>query len=129
MSEIKPSFTRGIFAGAVHDDLLFPYPASLDKRDPAEASLVRRLIEQVDRLEKSGVIDSARFDEDEQLSDEVIAEFAKCQLLALTIPREYGGLELSATAYARVFERISSADPSLGVLVGVHCGLGSKAIV
>ena len=32
MTDIKPSFTRGVFAGAVHNDLLFPYPQPLDKR-------------------------------------------------------------------------------------------------
>ena len=129
MTDIKPSFTRGVFAGAVHDGLLFPYPASLDRRNPGEAAVVRRLIGEIDRMEKSGVIDPSRFDEEETVSEEVIAEFARVGLLGLTIPKQYEGLELSATAYARVFEKISEADPSLAVLVGVHCGLGSKAIV
>ncbi len=129
MTDIKPSFTRGIFAGVVHDDLLFPYPASLDKRNPEEAAVVRRLIGEIDRMERDRIIDAAKFDEDETVSEEVITEFAKVGLLGLTIPKQYGGHELSATAYARVFERISAVDPSLAVLVGVHCGLGSKAIV
>lgn len=129
MSENRPSFTRGVFAGAVYDELLFPYPEPLDKRNPEEAAVVRRLIADIDRMEKAEIIDPARFDEEETVSEEVIAEFGRCGLLALTIPKEYGGLELSHTAYARVFERISRTDPSLAVLVGVHCGLGSKAIV
>ncbi len=129
MSAPKPSFTRGIFAGAIHDNLLFPYPAPLDLRNPEEAAVVRRLMGEVDRMEHARIIDPARFDEEEQVSEEVIAEFGRAGLLGLTIPRQYGGLELSATAYARVFERISAVDPSLAVLVGVHCGLGSKAIV
>ena len=129
MSDFRPSFTRGIFAGVVHDELLFPFPRSLDKRDPAEAALVRRLVGEIDRMEKSGIIDPARFDEEETVSEEVISEFGREGILGLTIPRQYGGLELSATGYARVFERISAVDPSLAVLVGVHCGLGSKAIV
>lgn len=127
--DTKPSFTRGIFAGVVHDDLLFPYPEPLDRRNPEEAAVVRRLIAEIDRLEAAGVIDPAKFDEDETVTEEVITAFARAGLLALTIPKQYGGLELSATAYARVFERISLADSSLAVLVGVHCGLGSKAIV
>jgi acyl-CoA dehydrogenase family protein 9 len=36
---------------------------------------------------------------------------------------------LSATGYARVFGEVSRTDASLAVLIGVHCGLGSKAIV
>ncbi|MFL5467037.1 MAG: acyl-CoA dehydrogenase family protein, partial [Gemmatimonadaceae bacterium] len=55
--------------------------------------------------------------------------FAEVGMLGLTIPRQYGGLELSSSAYARVFETLSTIDASLAVLVGVHCGLGSKAIV
>jgi acyl-CoA dehydrogenase family protein 9 len=129
VSDFKPSFTRGIFAGVVHDELLFPFPQSLDKRDPAETEIVRQLIAEIDRMERTKIIDPPRFDEEETVSEEVIAEFAKVGLLGLTIPKQYGGLELSATAYARVFERISAVDPSLAVLVGVHCGLGSKAIV
>lgn len=129
MSDFKPSFTRGIFSGVIHDELLFPFPAPLDKRNPEEAAVVRRLMREIDRMESANIIDPAKFDEDETVSEEVIAEFAKAGLLGLTIPKQYGGLELSATAYTRVFERISAVDPSLAVLVGVHCGLGSKALV
>jgi len=75
------------------------------------------------------LIDSAKFDEEETIPENVIRAFAEAGLLGLTIPKKYGGLELSSSAYARVFETLSSIDGSLAVLVGVHCGLGSKAIV
>lgn len=124
----KPSFTRGIFAGVVHDSLLFPFPPPLDERDPAEGAVVRGLISSL-RDMRASLIDSERFDEEEAIPEEVIRAFADAGLLALTIPRKYGGLELSATAYARVFAELSAIDASLAVLVGVHCGLGAKAIV
>ena len=129
MSDFNASFTRGIFAGIVNDELLFPFPPGLEKRNPAEAGVVRGLIAELDRMESTGIIDAAKFDEDETVTEEVISEFAEAGVLGMTIPKQYGGLELSATGYARVFERISAVDPSLAVLVGVHCGLGSKAIV
>ena len=94
MSDFKPSFTRGIFAGVVHDELLFPFPRSLDQRDADEAAVVRRLIGEIDRMEQTGIIDPARFDEEETVSEEVIAEFARAGLLGLTIPKQYDGLEL-----------------------------------
>jgi acyl-CoA dehydrogenase family protein 9 len=75
------------------------------------------------------LIDSAKFDEEETIPENVIRAFAEAGFLGLTIPKNYGGLELSSSAYARVFETLSSIDGSLAVLVGVHCGLGSKAIV
>ena len=129
MSDDAPSFVRGIFAGAIHDDLLFPFPPSLAERNPDEARTVRRLLADLARLRDAGVIDPARFDEEETVPDDTIRALAEGGWMGLSIPREYGGLGLSAAAYAHVFGAISSVDASIGVLLGVHCGLGSKAIV
>ena len=123
------SFVRGIFAGAIHDSVLFPYPPPLERRDAGEARVVRRLIRDLRDLHTSGLIDSARFDEEETIGDDVIESLARAGFLALSIPKEYGGLGLSATGYARVFGEISRIDASVAVLVGVHCGLGAKALV
>ncbi|HJU66362.1 MAG TPA: acyl-CoA dehydrogenase family protein, partial [Gemmatimonadaceae bacterium] len=128
MAEQLPSFTRGIYTGGIHDSLLFPYPPPLERRNPREGELVRTLIRHIHDL-KETVIDSERIDEDEAIPEAVIRRSAEIGLLALTIPTEYGGLALPATGYAHVFGEISVADASLAVLVGVHCGLGAKAIV
>jgi alkylation response protein AidB-like acyl-CoA dehydrogenase len=121
------SFTRGLFAGEVHEELLFPYPAQMSDSNPDEAATVRRLVEAMEgRL--GGLIDSVRFDEEETIHDDVIAALAKNGFLGMTIPRRFGGLELSSSAYARVCEAIGGVDSSIGVFIGVHCGLGSKAI-
>jgi alkylation response protein AidB-like acyl-CoA dehydrogenase len=124
-----PSFVRGIFAGALHDSLLFPYPPPLERRDPTEARVVRRLIDDLRQMQREGLIDSERFDEEETIGEDVIRALARTGFLALSIPKEYGGLGLSTIGYARVFSEISRTDASLAVLIGVHCGLGSKAIV
>ena len=125
----KPSFVRGLFVGEIADELLFPYPAPLDERRPEEAHTVRQLIEALNAMVASGLIDSRAFDETETIPEPVIDAFANAGLLALTIPTAYGGLGLSASAYARVFGAVAAIDASLAVLIGVHCGLGSKAIV
>jgi alkylation response protein AidB-like acyl-CoA dehydrogenase len=127
-SAAQPSFTRGIYAGLIHETLLFPFPPSLDRRDAGEARVVERLIRDLRRMQ-GDLIDSERFDEEEALPEAVIRAFAETGMLALTIPKEYGGLGLSNTGYARVFAELSTIDPACSVLVGVHCGLGSKAIV
>ncbi|MFL5574032.1 MAG: acyl-CoA dehydrogenase family protein [Gemmatimonadaceae bacterium] len=128
MAEQQPSFTRGIFAGVVLDSLLFPYPRRLDERNADETRTVRRLIKSLREMQ-ADLIDPEKFDEEETIPENVINAFAEIGMLGLTIPRQYGGLELSSSAYARVFETLSTIDASLAVLVGVHCGLGSKAIV
>ena len=129
MTELEPSFTRGIFAGAIHDDLLFPFPAPLDERRPDEARTLARLLGDLHGMARDGLLDPARSDEEETIGDEVIRALAERGFLGLTIPAEYGGLGLSSAAYARVFSTLSRIDPSVAVLIGVHCGLGSKAII
>lgn len=129
MAESRPSLLRGLFDGEIQDALLFPFPPSLDVRDPDEARVAARLIGDIRRMERDGLIDSARFDADEAVPDEVLHALGDAGFFGLTIPREYGGLGLSTSAYARVFGEVASIDGSLGVIIGVHCGLGSKAIV
>lgn len=124
-----PSFVRGLFDGELHDALLFPYPAPLDERSPDEAATVRRLIGTMHRMVDQGLIDPARMDEEECIPEAVIEAFGAAGLLALSIPKEYGGLGLSTSAYAVMAGAVASVDASLGVLIGVHCGLCSKAIV
>jgi alkylation response protein AidB-like acyl-CoA dehydrogenase len=97
VTDQNPSFTRGIFAGVVLDSLLFPYPRRLDERNPDEARTVRRLINELRALE-GDVIDSAKFDEEETIPENVIRAFAEIGMLGLTIPKRYGGLELSSSA-------------------------------
>lgn len=128
MTAERDSFTRGVFAGKIYSSLIFPYPQPLTVSDPDEAAIVQRLVTLADGG-LGGLIDSARFDREEIIGDDVIAALGEHGFLGMTIPKRYGGLELSATAYARVFEAIAGSDPSLGVFIGVHCGLGSKAIV
>ena len=123
-----PSFVRGIFAGTILHDLLFPFPSSLDERDPDEARTVRRLLAALDRMSR-GLIDPARIDEEETIPEAVIQAFAAEGFLGMSIPREYGGSGLSPSAYSHVFGALSTLDPSLGVLVAVHAGLGAKTIV
>ena len=83
-AEQKSSFTRGIFAGVVVDSLLFPYPRRLDERNADEARTVRRLIKTLREME-GNLIDSARFDQEEAIPENVIRAFAEIGMLGLTI--------------------------------------------
>jgi alkylation response protein AidB-like acyl-CoA dehydrogenase len=123
-----PSFTRALFLGAIRHDFLFPFPDTLDVSNPDEAKVVRRLIRGLRALDGT-LIDPARFDAEETVPEEVLTAFAELGMFGLTIPKKYGGLGLSSTAYGRVFAALCAIDPSLGVIVGVHCGLGAKSIV
>src|SRR5688500_9416010 len=90
MSDPRPSFLRGIFSGAIHDALLFPYPESLAVRDPQESRVVARLVEALRTMVGDGLIDSARIDEDADVPDAVLRALGAAGILGITIPREYG---------------------------------------
>lgn len=128
MTTALPSFVRGTFSGALHDALLFPYPDSLERRDRDEAARVGTLIERLREIERD-LVDSDAIDESETVPEPVVRALADGGLLGLTIPAEYGGAGLSPAGYARVIGELSRIDASLAVLVGVHCGLGARAIV
>jgi alkylation response protein AidB-like acyl-CoA dehydrogenase len=50
-------------------------------------------------------------------------------LFGLIIPEEYGGLELSNGAYARVLGQTSSHDSSVSLTIGAHSSIGMKGLL
>src|SRR4026207_23889 len=123
-----PSFTRALFLGDIRHEFLFPFPDPLEKRNPEEGALVRRVISDLRKLEKD-LIDPAKYDAEQTIPEHVLQALAGIGMFGLTIPKRFGGLGLSSTGYGRVFSALCTIDPSLGVVIGVHCGLGAKSIV
>ncbi|RAV17013.1 SfnB family sulfur acquisition oxidoreductase [Mycolicibacterium sp. GF69] len=62
---------------------------------------------------------SAR-DADRRLPHEQVRVLKESGLLALPVPREYGGIAAPATVLAEVFRRIAHADPSLAQIPHSH---------
>ncbi len=60
---------------------------------------------------------------------ETIDKMAELDLLGLTIPREYGGVDADGVSYAIVIEEISRVCASTGVIAAVHNSLGSYPII
>src|SRR3546814_1518856 len=50
-------------------------------------------------------------------------------LFGLIIPEEFGGLELSNAAYARVLTQTSGHDSSVSLTIGAHSSIGMKGIL
>ena len=59
---------------------------------------------------------------------ETIKKMADENFLALTIPKEYGGLGLDGISYAIAIEEISRVCASTGIIIAVHNSLGSTPI-
>src|SRR4051812_15689079 len=117
------SFSKALFLGEIHEDLVFPFPEA----DEAERARIRALVEQA-REFKEGY-DPAKAEEQRWLGDDAIAELGERGLLGLYVPTEYGGQGLSQTGYCRVSEEFAQIDATLSVVMGVHQSIGMKGIV
>jgi acyl-CoA dehydrogenase family protein 9 len=60
---------------------------------------------------------------------EFIQSLRELGLFGLIIPEEFGGLELSNAAYARVLAQTSRHDTSVSLTIGAHSSIGMKGLL
>jgi acyl-CoA dehydrogenase family protein 9 len=123
-SPVPDSFMKALFQGAITDQTVFPYP----ELPRAQEVALHPLLEGVRRLFATG-IDPVKLDADEAIPAEVRRDLAQLGLFGLLIPEEYGGLGLSATAYARVMQEVAGFDASIARLLGAHQALGATGLM
>jgi SfnB family sulfur acquisition oxidoreductase len=86
-------------------------------RDDAQALEAARALAQVARQQ------AARRDQQRKLPWSEIEQFTRSGLGSISIPRQYGGPEVSFVTLAEVFAIISAADPALGQIPQNQFGL------
>jgi acyl-CoA dehydrogenase family protein 9 len=121
--DVNPSFTKGIFLGELHEELIFPYP-QLSQED-AES---QRMILDSFREFAAAKIDRKKHDHDGKFGDGVREGMAELGLMGLNIPEAYGGFGASAKVFSKVFGEIAATDGALGVYFGAHQSIGCKGI-
>src|SRR3954464_12572592 len=117
------SFSKSLFLGEIHEELVFPYP----KPDDEEQQRIRHLVKQA--REFGETYDQRAIEEARWIGDDKIAELGERGLLGLYVPTEYGGAGLTQTGYCRVSEEFAQIDATLSVIMGVHQSIGMKGIV
>src|SRR5215212_2264360 len=117
------SFSKSLFLGEIHEELVFPYP----KPDDEEQRRIRHLVTQA--REFGATYDQRAIEEQRWIGDDKIAELGERGLMGLYVPTEYGGAGLTQTGYCRVSEEFAQIDATLSVIMGVHQSIGMKGIV
>jgi acyl-CoA dehydrogenase family protein 9 len=117
------SFSKSLFLGEIHEDLVFPFPRPADE----EHQRIQALIAQAREFGKG--YDQRVAEEARWVGDDKIAELGERGLMGLYVPEEYGGQGLSQTGYCRVMEEFAQIDATLSVVMGVHQSIGMKGIV
>ena len=92
-----------------------------------EAETLRTLSHSLHKLAPE--IDARAIDLAARLPNASLRALQRAGFFALTIPQEDGGLGLSLKATCQVIERLAQLDRSVAVTVGLHCGLGTQALV
>jgi len=119
----KPSFTKALFLGNTHSELVMPYPLL----DPAERTKVDALVGSA-REYLTGTYDPWKAEADRWVGDDTIRDLGERGLLGLFVDEQYGGQGLSQTGYCRVMEEFGRVDGALAVVMGVHQSIGTKPI-
>lgn len=118
------SFTRGLFVGEIHEDMVFPYP----RFDPAERSRVEDLLGAL-RSWADENYDPMEVERERRLPEGAWRDLGELGMLGLAVDSSYGGQELTQTGYCKLFEQIGAIDTTLAVVLGVHQSIGYKGIV
>src|ERR1044071_881162 len=121
--DVNPSFTKGLFPGELHEELLVPYP----RYTPEENEALRMILDSFRSWAKSAV-DPRKHDHDGRFADGVRAGMADLGLMGLNIPEAYGGFGASTKVFTTVFGEIAGTDAALGVYFGAHQSIGCKGI-
>ena len=119
----RPSFTKGLFLGNIHSELVMPYPLL----EGAERTKVTALTSAA-RDYLTTTYDPAKAEADGWVGDDTIRDLGERGLLGLFVDEQYGGQGLGQTAYCRVMEEFGRVDGSLAVVMGVHQSIGTKPI-
>ena len=113
------SFTAEVFKGNFRWDLLHPFPA----QSPEDQKIGDEYIEKIRPvLEK--YVDPWKIDEQGEYPPEALDAMAAVGLFAMKIPKEYGGLGLSVTNYARVLGFIGGYCATTVAYISAHQSIG-----
>ncbi len=113
------SFTAEVFKGNFRWDLVHPFPAqSPEDKQIGDEYLVK--VREV--LEKH--VDPYKIDEQGEYPREALEAMAAIGLFGMKIPKEYGGLGLSITNYARVLGLIGSYCSNTVTYLSAHQSIG-----
>ena len=119
------SFAKNLFFGEILEENLFPYPAMRER----DREMLTSMVDAIDHFLGDKHADFKHWDRDAHQPDEFIQALRDMGLFGLIIPEQFGGLELSNAAYARVLGQTSSHDSSVSLTIGAHSSIGMKGVL
>ncbi|CAF1501731.1 unnamed protein product [Rotaria magnacalcarata] len=124
-SKESNSFVINLYRGLFNPQEVFPYPSVMNEEQKEN---IKMLIDPIWKFfeEKN---DPAKNDRLEKIPDEVMNGLKEQGVFGIQVPVEYGGLGLTNTQAARLFEIIGAHDLSITICTGAHQSIGFKGIL
>jgi alkylation response protein AidB-like acyl-CoA dehydrogenase len=119
------SVVKGLVAGRILEELLFPYPKLREK----DREVLGAMVEAIDQFLATKHGDFKRWDRDAAQPPEFIQGLRDLGLFGLIIPEAQGGIGLSNAAYARVLSQTSCHDSSVTLTIAAHSSIGMKGLL
>lgn len=119
----RPSIAKALFFGQLHEEQVFPYP----HLSPDEVEMGKAMTDAIGKFGEQ--VDSAQYDLDAMIPDEIMQGFAELGLCGLGVSEELGGLGLDYNLYSRIFAEIARVDGSVATMLGAHQSIGYKALL
>jgi alkylation response protein AidB-like acyl-CoA dehydrogenase len=110
---------RELFEGSFRFGLVHPFP----KMSPADIEAARPFMERLERFLREQV-DSDLIDRQGKIPEAVIQGLRDLGAFGIKIPKEYGGLGLSQTAYTHAIGLVTSVDGNLTALLSAAQSIG-----
>lgn len=119
------SIAKQLFLGNILEENLFPYP-QIRARD---REMLGAMTDAIDEFLADKAAALKQYDRDAEQPAEFIQALREMGLFGLIIPEQFGGMELSNGAYARVLGQTSSHDSSVSLTIGAHSSIGMKGLL
>ncbi|CAF0824991.1 unnamed protein product [Adineta steineri] len=123
--QTSSSFVMNLFRGQFYPDEIFPYPNVLNEE---QRDNVKMFIDPFWKFFEE-VNDAAKNDQLEKIPDDTMNGLKQQGAFGIQVPVEFGGLGLTNTQAARLFEIATGHDLSISVCMGAHQSIGFKGIL
>lgn len=121
----EESAAKQLFFGDIFEENLFPYPKMRER----DREMLGSMVDAIDAFLADRHAELREWDRDAHQPEEFVQSLRDMGLFGLIIPEEFGGLELSNAAYARVLAQTSSHDSSTSLTIGAHSSIGMKGVL
>ncbi|HOQ89017.1 MAG TPA: acyl-CoA dehydrogenase family protein, partial [Candidatus Hydrogenedentes bacterium] len=114
-----PSFTAEMFKGNFRWDLLHPFPVQSEEDKRIGDEYIAKVKEVLEKY-----VDPYEIDAKGEYPPEALDALAKIGIFGMKIPKEYGGVGLSITNYARVLSVVGSYRMNTVTYLSAHQSIG-----